>query len=496
MTSIGFSPVARSRTHALPSSPLTPRLHVALRVRRGVFGTTSNTLYLGGTYAVTGSAPALAEENLLLFLRQRARHSINLVIITLIFSCAAFLWLLWLTERRRTELGWLGLVAASRGFAQMGFYRSMAPDGYVNNPFFWGLGAQAQFVSGAALAELILAFVGFRCAWWLRVLLWSCWLLPLNLNLEVPAFFYASLDLGALAILAFGRWRQRQPDPLTTIAVALVTLAHLNVHWRYFPSSIEWNGYDINLSSGSLAVLSSLLVVLSLRSLTADRRERQRLASELEAARTVQQLLLPLAEARSGAFEASAVYEPAQEVGGDFHWNRVTPDGALIAVVGDVSGKGLKAAMLVSVVIGILRTVKESSPAAILQALNSGLAGHTGGGFVTACCARFDATGSVTLANAGHPSPYCEGREVAVEAGLPLGVVAGVAYEEFVVRGERFTFVSDGVVEAENSRRELFGFERTREISTKPAQEIADAAKAWGQNDDITVVTVTRRKTT
>ncbi len=118
--------------------------------------------------------------------------------------------------------------------------------------------------------------------------------------------------------------------------------------------------------------------------------------------------------------------------------------------------------------------------------------GYTGGGFVTCCCARFDASGTVTIANAGHPSPYCDGREVAVEAGLPLGVIAAVTYEESVVRGERFTFVSDGVVEAENARRELFGFDRTREISTKSAHEIAEAAKAWGQTDDITVVTVRR----
>jgi sigma-B regulation protein RsbU (phosphoserine phosphatase) len=161
--------------------------------------------------------------------------------------------------------------------------------------------------------------------------------------------------------------------------------------------------------------------------------------------------------------------------------------------VGDVSGKGLKAAMLVSVAVGILRNEKSSSPAAILSALNNGLAEHTGGGFVTCCCARIDRDGTVTIANAGHPSPYRDGREVAVAAGLPLGVIEGVAYEESAVPGERFTFVSDGVVEAENPQRELFGFERTREISTQSAREIAEAAKAWGQNDDITVVTVRRR---
>ena len=129
-----------------------------------------------------------------------------------------------------------------------------------------------------------------------------------------------------------------------------------------------------------------------------------------------------------------------------------------MVLVGDVSGKGLKAAMLVSVCVGILRNVESSSPAQILAALNRGLVGHTGGGFVTCCCARFDADGTVTIANAGHPSPYVDGREV----------------------------------EAESAQRELFGFDRTREISTRSAQEIAEAAKAWGQNDDITVVTVRR----
>ena len=79
-----------------------------------------------------------------------------------------------------------------------------------------------------------------------------------------------------------------------------------------------------------------------------------------------------------------------------------------------------------------------------------------------------------------------------MEAGLPLGIAPGVEYAEFVTRGQQFTLVSDGVVEAENSTRELFGFDRTREISTKSAQQIADAARAWGQNDDITVVTVKR----
>ncbi len=180
------------------------------------------------------------------------------------------------------------------------------------------------------------------------------------------------------------------------------------------------------------------------------------------------------------------------EAGGDFYFTRPEPGGGLLVVVGDVSGKGLKAAMLVAVALGAAGSTKATSPAAVLSTINQALLGRTGGGFVTACCARFDPDGTVTIANAGHPSPYCDGREVETEGGLPLGIAPEVAYEDAIVSGERFTFVSDGVVEAENAKRELFGFDRTREISTQSAAEIAETAKAWGQNDDITVVTVSR----
>jgi serine phosphatase RsbU (regulator of sigma subunit) len=208
----------------------------------------------------------------------------------------------------------------------------------------------------------------------------------------------------------------------------------------------------------------------------------------MESAQTVQALLLNQAMPA----EMEAVCLPASEVGGDFYQVVELADGARLVMVGDVSGKGLKAAMLVAVVVGAVGSTKSSAPAAVLARVNRALMGRAGGGFATACCARFDLDGTVTIANAGHLSPYCDGSEVELEAGLPLGIVAEAEYAETVVRGERFTFVSDGVVEAENAQRELFGFERTREISTQSAQEIAEAAKAWGQNDDITVVTVRR----
>jgi serine phosphatase RsbU (regulator of sigma subunit) len=232
-------------------------------------------------------------------------------------------------------------------------------------------------------------------------------------------------------------------------------------------------------------VMAAMGILQNQRSARQDR-ERGRLQQELAAAAEVQALLVP-SQSTPGV---ETVYLPAAEVGGDFYQILDRPDGSWILVIGDVSGKGLKAAMLVSVVIGALRQSEESAPGAILAGLNRVLHGQTGGGFVTALWARFSANGSVTVANAGHLAPYADGQEAAVDSGLPLGLVPEANYAETALNGCAFTFVTDGVVEA--GEKELFGFDRTREISTRPAAEIAEAARAWGQNDDITVVTVRR----
>jgi len=163
-------------------------------------------------------------------------------------------------------------------------------------------------------------------------------------------------------------------------------------------------------------------------------------------------------------------------------------------VVGDVSGKGLKAAMVVSLLTGALRNRKSDEPAAILGELNRVAASALNGGFVTAAVAHLRGE-HLTIANAGHPSPYLNGEEVTLDPSLPLGLDADAVYGERILTWStslQLTFVSDGVIEAEDAKGELFGFDRTREISGKPAREIAEAAKAWGQNDDITVVTVRR----
>jgi serine phosphatase RsbU (regulator of sigma subunit) len=101
--------------------------------------------------------------------------------------------------------------------------------------------------------------------------------------------------------------------------------------------------------------------------------------------------------------------------------------------------------------------------------------------------------GGVIIANAGHLAPYRNGEEVCLDDGLPLGLADDFEYGETTIQlaaGDRLTMMSDGVVEAQNAARELFGFERTRAISRESAEEIAGVAQRFGQEDDITVMTL------
>ena len=229
------------------------------------------------------------------------------------------------------------------------------------------------------------------------------------------------------------------------------------------------------------------------------RHEQERLDLELRAARAVQQVLVPQAIPQIKGFQLSSVYLPAGDVGGDFFQILPIPEGGALAVIGDVSGKGMAAAMTVSLLVGVVRTLADSttSPAALLAGLNKHMIGRTNGGFTTCLIVRADWGGTVTMANAGHLAPYLNGREVDVSNGLPLGILPDASYSETDLKlsgDEQLTLLTDGVVEARNAAGELFGFERTASIAHGPAHELADAAKRFGQDDDITVLTLCREE--
>jgi GAF domain-containing protein len=216
-------------------------------------------------------------------------------------------------------------------------------------------------------------------------------------------------------------------------------------------------------------------------------------AAELHAASTVQQLLLQSASRSIPGFQIDSVYLPASEVGGDFYFVSSAPDGSLTAIVGDVSGKGITAAMRVAMILGVLRRETAYDPGNILSELNNALIVQGQLGFTTACCIRISLSGDFVLANAGHIAPYISGCEITTAPALPLGLVADQTYE--LVHGrltiaERLVMLSDGVPEARSQNGELYGFERLSALTMMSAQEIAEAAQAFGQEDDITVLTL------
>ena len=274
------------------------------------------------------------------------------------------------------------------------------------------------------------------------------------------------------------------------LATLVLTLEQVVFNWKVGP-------FVVNMGAvGECLFVLSLAVIMVLRS-TRISRQQGLMESELAAAREVQQIILPDQIETIPGFQIESAYQPAQQVGGDFFQILPTPDGALLLVVGDVAGKGVPAAMLVAVVVGAVRGVAEytSDPAELLGNLNDRLIGRANGGFATALVALISANGAVTIANAGHLPPYLDGREVELPGVFPLGIEPCERYQTIHFRlepGSRLTFYSDGIVEAQNTRGELFGFERGREISTQPVAAIVEAAKQFGQQDDMTAIAITR----
>jgi serine phosphatase RsbU (regulator of sigma subunit) len=173
-------------------------------------------------------------------------------------------------------------------------------------------------------------------------------------------------------------------------------------------------------------------------------------------------------------------------------------DGSLLIVAGDVTGKGLKAGMLVALLVGATRTATDwtSDPEVILRTLNERLLGR-GDAHATCLALNIKEDGQATLANAGHMPPYLNGEALAMDGALPLGMMEGTEFSVMRFRlaeGDRLMLLSDGIVEAKDEDGQLFGFERVQELLRrgKSASEVAGAAQKFGQEDDISVIAVTR----
>lgn len=315
----------------------------------------------------------------------------------------------------------------------------------------------------------------------------------------VPAFYYSSLFCTLAPFVAF--W------PYSRIRRPMIPLAALCLAWGAFMTAFFLSGaatLSVHLTAWASFMVSaelfvSLCVIVALMGLLfrEHRRahlERAQLAGEMASAREIQKYLIPEKLPPTPGLAVESAYMPSLEVGGDFF--QVLPDprhGSTLIVVGDVAGKGLKAGMLSALIVGAIRTAFQftSEPGEILALLNQRLQGR---GLVTCLALRIHLDGSMELTNAGHLPPYINGKEMALQGNLPLGAAPGIAFETARIQlapADSILLISDGVVEARNGQGELFGFDRTAEISRRPAEEVAQTAQAFGQQDDITVLTVT-----
>jgi sigma-B regulation protein RsbU (phosphoserine phosphatase) len=333
----------------------------------------------------------------------------------------------------------------------------------------------------------------------------------------IPSNIYVLLEglvaLPAALVLPFllFRWYRRGnreagwlilPSLLPAATSALYNLGTASIFfgWRgldFLDAPIPLGPFALSTTdASSLLFLLAVGIVMFFR-FTSVTREQTRVAAELEAAREIQQRLVPAKLPQVAGLEIEAAYFPALEVGGDFYQVIEQENGSALIVVGDVSGKGLKAAMTGALAIGALRTLAAESlrPGELMARLNRQMFETQEYGFITCCCVRIGAAGMVTVANAGHLAPYRNGEEMEVESSLPLGLAEDCRYAETSVqleRGDRLTLISDGVVEATDAEGNLFGFERTRVVSGQSAAAIAATAQRFGQEDDITVLTVAR----
>jgi len=271
-------------------------------------------------------------------------------------------------------------------------------------------------------------------------------------------------------------------------------LLHIRMNWVLF-------GAEINLGQIATLLLALIIALLLLRRLLQSVKRQREMALDVKQAQEVQQVILPDARLALPGLAIESEYRPAREVGGDFF--QIIPhktDSSVLIVAGDLTGKGLKAGMLVALLVGAVRSTAEmdSDPAVILAALNRRLLGR-GDAQATCLALRIDEDGGATLANAGHMAPYLTGEPLPMEGALPLGMFAGA--ESSVMRfqlkvGDRLMVMSDGVAEATDANGRLFGFERVNDLmrTARTAAEVAGAgaAQSFGQEDDISVISVTR----
>jgi predicted ester cyclase len=242
-------------------------------------------------------------------------------------------------------------------------------------------------------------------------------------------------------------------------------------------------------------------------------RERERIEQELRVARRIQHASLPEEVPQLEGWQISPYYQPAREVGGDFYDFHFLSEGRLGVVVGDATGKGVPAALVMSTTCGMLqlaaRALDSPSPGEVLAQVNETLFARIPANmFVTCFYAILNPKrGHLVYANAGHDLPYLQHGGEAKELrarGMPLGLMPASSYEEKEIvldAGESILFYSDGLVEAHDPEGQMFSFPRLRALVAEHTEEGAlgeylleelysFVGEGWEQEDDITLITL------
>jgi hypothetical protein len=451
----------------------------------------------------------------------------RLVISILLVVLGMFLLALYFTQKGHPEYLWLALHELTQ--APIAFFELAGSSAHLDLIRYGAAALQLVLISAYLYFEFLVALLdlghrweGKRKRWIIRLMRYTAPVLFLTgpslllaekstvfvvifvVSIIGSMFWIAAWILFSFITLIAATLRRNFEAGLLLVPLVLEFVGILE---QVFSSSMaDWTGRGyqspLTVQAGPVPIhfatfadfvgLLAIVVIIFFRFLRIQRNQ-ERASSELEAARSVQELLIPQEKLNTPGFEVDSIYNPAQEVGGDFYHVESTPDGGLLVVIGDVAGKGLKAAMNVSMLMGALRRSPERNPAKILESLNRVLVGSDG--FTTCQAVWFANNGELVIANAGHLPPYLNTQEVKLPGGLPLGILEEISYPEvrlYLHPGDRLLLMSDGVVEARQSSGELFGFDRVHNLSNQSAFYIADAAKSFGQEDDITVLTVRR----
>ncbi|MGB9144709.1 MAG: PP2C family protein-serine/threonine phosphatase, partial [Acidobacteriaceae bacterium] len=443
--------------------------------------------------------------------------------------------LAWLRDRKQWMLFWLAIY-----MAHAVLLLPFNVPGLLSFRWSYGLVAPAVCAEYVSLWFLLLYLLNLRDSqrlvrWtiWISVIAvigdfgdgalqlfhWTTWpghvFLAWDIGLTIPSLL---VEIWVLVLVAFAL-RRRLDAARWLLAVAATLVNGIQTAGDWSGAGARWTHWTaeavigqplftaagIEFTPATLAdTLLLVAIVYAVWRYQAEQSRRQNvLDEEFRNAQELQQVLVPDSLPEVPGYTVTSAYRPAQEVGGDFF--QVIPgcDGGATLVVGDVSGKGLKAAMTVALIVGAVRTLAETTndPAEILAGLNRRLHGRMSGGFATCVALRLDANGTCTVANAGHLPPFVNGEEMSLPGALPLGMASEGDYATATVRleaGDRLVLYTDGLPEARNAAGELFGFERVRTLLAGDADPnaVAEAALRFGQEDDVTVVRLEAVETT